>query len=293
MRKLTVCVILSALLFSDACFSLPLQVEYYGVVAKSSDKGMLKMAQDTFYTQLKSIDGMEVSDKRPDISSVLSGIPDFSNSPPQKVVFYSEIEELSDGTDVIKWKCSFVAKSVKSGKQYSNQQIYDSFYKILINSKNSIEEVFQPLKSSAFADGRKTPPDEALNGKHGESINSESLAGIWSGEANADKIVLLRGGRGFIIFKNGATMNISVQTEKEENGAKVLISQVGKSNASFYPELPRETALKSAATAEPIKWEFKTQDAKTLTGTKSTLIQSKETPSLAEQGTVSSTWTKK
>ena len=43
-----------------------LKIEYYGVVSTSSDSNMIKMAQDIFLTQLKSIDYISVEDKRPD-----------------------------------------------------------------------------------------------------------------------------------------------------------------------------------------------------------------------------------
>ena len=35
----------------------------------------------------------------------------------------------------------------------------------------------------------------------------ETLAGTWTGEALVDKVIILRGGNGFVIFKNGASMN--------------------------------------------------------------------------------------
>ena len=103
------------------------------------------------------------------------------------------------------------------------------------------------------------------------------LSGIWSGEPFTDKIVILRGGRDFIIFKNGATMNISVSAEENsEHGSLIKIRQIGKPNASFYPELPREIALSVAPNASPIEWNFTMNDENALSGTKTTLLQGRK-----------------
>ena len=66
----------------------------------------------------------------------------------------------------------------------------------------------------------------------------DTLAGTWTGDTLIDKIVILRGGKGFVIFKNGASMNIVISI----NGSSVTVIQKGRSNASFYPELSRELA---------------------------------------------------
>lgn len=115
----------------------------------------------------------------------------------------------------------------------------------------------------------------------------DTIAGTWEGEELTDKILILRGGRGFIIFKNGATMNISVSVE----GSDVTIKQKGKPNASFYPSLPRQDALKNAASASPIEWNFKLE-GKTLTGIKKTLVSDKKSSTGVSEGNVNATWTK-
>ena len=113
------------------------------------------------------------------------------------------------------------------------------------------------------------------------------LAGTWSGEELIEKILILRGGRGFIVFKNGASMTISVSIE----GESVTVKQYGKSNASFFPELPRQEALKIAATASPIEWKLKL-DGNTLAGTKKTLVADKKSSTGVSEGVVNVSWVK-
>lgn len=249
------------------------------------------MAQDIFFTQLNAIDNLKVMDKRPDIGSVSTKIPDTSSSGNSKVIFYAEILEEKTISDNITWKCRFNAKTQSDGKIYSKQENYDSYYKILVNAKTSIEELLSPLKQQVIHLSESEA--ETLSSKK-VTIDLESLSGTWGGEPFTDKIVILRGGRGFIIYKNGATMNISVSLEYDaNNNQEIKIKQVGKSNASFYPALSRETALTAAANAQPIEWHLKTAGDGRLEGTKNTLIKSNSVPETVENGTEKVLWTKK
>ena len=265
-------------------------VDYYGVVSDSSDTNMLKMAQDVFLTQLRSIDGVKVDDKRPDISKASASLPDFARTN-AKLIFYAEISDEKNDSGQTIWNCRFNAVTQEDGITHSTTENYESYYKILIGAKNSIEKVLSDLKSPApeFKAADKT--NIAKDFKTG--IDIESLAGTWSGEPFADKIIILRGGRGFVIFKNGATMNIKISVKKavvDGISTNLEISQVGKSNASFFPELPREQALACAATASPITWNFSLTSADTLEGVKNTVIQTNDG---TEKGTLSSTWNRK
>ena len=66
-------------------------------------------------------------------------------------------------------------------------------------------------------------------------------------------------------------MNISVELSGNDN-KNVIITQKGRANASFFPELNRTTALNAAVTADPIKWTFSFIDSNTLSGIKETLL---------------------
>lgn len=278
------------LLFSLAASADGVLVDYYGVVSASSDTNMLKMAQDVFFTQLKSIDGVTVDDKRPDISKASSAIPSFMNTN-AGIYFYAEITDTKNESGQTVWNCRFNAVTASDGITHSTSENYESYYKILVGAKNAIEKVLSDLKAPApeFAGANKS--NLATDFKTGVDI--ESLAGTWSGEPFADKIIILRGGRGFVIFKNGATMNIKISVKKavvDGKSTNLEITQVGKSNASFFPELPREQALECAAQAKPITWNFSLTSADTLEGIKNTVIP---TNNGVEQGTLNSSWTRK
>lgn len=264
--------------------ALPLNVDYYGVVSQSSNTNILKMAQDIFLTQLKSIEQIQVSDKRPDAAKTLAAAPAFSGG--SHVAFYAEIAE--SGTEgAAEWKCTFNAVGA-DGKHYEKTESYDSYYKILVGAKSTIEDVLNQIP-------REDAPQPAA-AQSSATMKAESLAGTWSGEPYTDKIVLLRGGRGFVIFKNGASMNVSVTvqgTDARGNISHVEVRQVGKPNASFYPALPRETALASAADANPIVWHLTVTADGALSGTKTTLVPSADSATGAAEGTESVQWTKK
>ena len=95
----------------------------------------------------------------------------------------------------------------------------------------------------------------------------------------------MRGGRGFVILKNGATINVNIAI----NDSEIVISQTGKANASYFPELPRNLALTAAVSAEPIKWVLYSKNPNTLVGQKNTLINKNGS---IEPGTIDVIWTR-
>ncbi len=283
-------IVIPAIISASAPISAEqIAVNYYGVVSKTQevDSNMLKMAQDIFFTQLKSIESVAVEDCRPDTSKVSAEIPQFFG---ESIALYAQISESEkDGSKV--WKCTFSAFNPSDEITHSKTETYDSYYKILAGAKSAIESVL-----AGFHEEPKivveSPKQEEKTFRG--NIDIESMAGTWGGEPYTDKILILRGGRGFIIFKNGATMNIKIVAKKFDssgNVSEIEVRQVGKSNASFFPELPRQTALNLAATASPIKWTFEIR-AGELYGTKQTLIPAANEIGAVE-GTVDSVWSKR
>jgi hypothetical protein len=211
------------------------------------------MTDELFYTQLAQLEKYSVVDRRgvrySDDVLVTAG---------NSIVFYAEILEADGG-----WDCTLHAQVPLTKKTATFNRKYDTYYRILTEAKNSIASVIRDIEessqsaagSSSTASG--SPVQASLN----------TLAGNWSGESSINKVVLLRGGKGFVIFKNGASMNIDVQI----NGSAVVISQSSKPNASFYPDLPREVAIVVAQNANPIEWVFSMTDANTLTGIQKTV----------------------
>jgi hypothetical protein len=228
---------------------IPSTVHYYGAVSNSDDAGIIAMTDDLFYSQLSAMEKYTLVDRR----SVR-----YSQDIPTSdaIVFYAEITESDTGWDVT---LHALVPSAKKEAAFSKK--YDTYYRILTEAKTSLTTLLRDIEGTQPDVQIAKPPVQPAN------ISLNTLAGNWSGESLINKIVLLRGGKGFVIFKNGATMNIDVRIEKEF----IIISQSSKPNASFYPDLPREAALVAAQTADPIEWVFSMTDADTLTGSQSTI----------------------
>lgn len=294
LRKLTALLFLLAL----PLYAAPLHIDYYGVVSQSEDANILKMAQDIFLTQLKSMQRVTVDDCRADAATAMRSLPDFSTTTSPHLAFYAEIAEEA-GADGKEWLCTFTVLNPDDGKCFSRTERYTSYYKILVNAKLAIEGVLDGIGGDE-SDDRQRQAEAALAAAQARpsigGVKVDSLAGTWSGESELDKIILLRGGKGFVIFKNGASMNIRVSVTAVDaagNIAALDVTQESKPNASFYPMLPREVALAAAATAGPIVWSFTVGDDGALRGTKRTLVQSAESSTGAEQAFVDAVWTRR
>lgn len=299
-------------------------VAFCGIVSKDAEGSMVKMTEDLYYTQLGSIDGIKVVDRRKSgfanayvqaaagsvaqdaalrLAAAIAEHKDLAESR----VFYALITKMQDD----KWALSLCMATTRDKTIRTVDKTYDSYYKILMENKNVLLASFKTLLNGggdaargeqigvAQTDGldgnssQGTANDGGVKGSEAalrpsRGGGTDSLSGTWIGEEGVDKAVILRGGRGFIIFRNGATMNIKVETQG--GGESVVITQAGKSNASFFPELPRQVALNSAASAEPIVWTLSLTGDDTLTGKKRTLVENGKGASMSY---VEVTWRRK
>ena len=248
-------------------------VGFYATVSSSDDTNMLTMTTDLFYTQLQNMDGYSVIDCRNTT---------YSENAEKKgdIIFYAEIQE-TDG----QWSCTLNAATGNPLKHVQETRTYASYYKILLDAKASLDSVLTKLYQDGQASQTK---DSADSSTASGSASLDSLAGTWVGEQLIDKVIILRGGKGFVIFKNGASMTIAVSIK----GNNVSVVQQGRSNASFYPEIARELALKNAATASPISWALVLVGESTLKGTKTTLVEDKSSSSGISVGKIEVQWTR-
>ena len=260
-------------------YSQNYNIDYYGIVADGVDDNMSKMTSDLYFTQLCEINNFNVSDKRTDTK--LSSIPSSSSFNSDILSLYAIISKKDNSNQ---WISTITLYDGIKKVTNSESKEYDSFYKILMEPKSTLQDTIKSLLSQS----KDSIQDVSSSQQQNNTVSTEFLSGTWTGEDTIEKIVIMRGGRGFVIFKNGASMNITVETQQSTN--EIVILQKGNSNASFYSELPREVALKEAVNASPIKWTFKINDNDTLTGLKSTLIQS---GSDVINGTVNVTWKRK
>lgn len=258
MKKAVLWVIISTI------FSLQLlcqsKIGFFMAVSDSSDTATINLTQDLYFQKLSLLPNVVVSDLR-ETNFSSANLSDYSNL---DFIFYPEIQENGTG-----WKCIFHATKVSSNQNYFSEKTYDSYYMILMDAKNEVTKFIETLNSSENQSLSVENLTDNSSSSLGNSISIESLSGTWVGEDFIDKIVILRGGRGFVIYQNGASMNISIKIED----GKLIATQTSKSNASYFPEISREKALELAPTAEPIKWKLNIKNSTELEGTKYTLTE--------------------
>lgn len=304
LRETAVLFSLAVLAAAFVCAQSPQSIDFYGVISPDADKNMVKMTEDLYYAQLKDL-LPNVNDFRE--KSKAAGIsPDSTLFAPESgtSAFYAVITRSGDALST--WKCMLYLKLSQEENPRLFTKEYDSYYKILMESKPVISAMLGkiPQDKHAIQDGGRpktgnmhgesTEPDKKSSIPDAAAENSAiDISGTWTGGGDIAKAVIMKGGRGFIIFKNGASMNITVNTETASDGAAaVTLRQFGHSNASFFPELERADAVEAAKTAEPVEWNLALSSVGTLSGNKKTVVKDTETGEL-RQGQVPVTWTKK
>ena len=257
-------------------------MDFFATVSSSKDSSMIKMTTDLFYTQFQSVDGYTVNDRR--------GESFDPTATTRNISFYAQIEEDPEGG----WLCTLNAVEADGKRNVSSTKKYDTYYKILLDAKRSLENLLENLAGDIEMPGATDQKQQvqASNLAAGELL--ETIAGAWAPQESEliEKALILRGGRGFVIFKNGASMNVSVSVSPSDAGSAITIKQVGKPNASYFPELPREKALQSASDAPPIEWRMMLY-GQTLSGTKKTLLADDASPTGVKPGEVEITWSKR
>ena len=271
--------------FTALCSAQTYNIDYYGIVSNEIDANMSKMTSDLYYTQLSEISNFSVSDMR--TSPSLTARPDSSTFSDGKLSFFTLIQKDAKSD---KWITTYFVVDKIKNEEHSKKKTYDSFYKILMEPKDVLKDTIKQLiendtSATAIAAGLQ----ESSPSKTSAIVSTEELSGTWGGEENINKVVIMRGGRGFVIFNNGASMNITVELSGSDSAKKVVIKQKGNSNASFYPELKRTIALSAAVSAEPIKWTLTLTDNNTLEGIKNTLLPDGDS---YKEGSVSVVWTR-
>lgn len=284
--KKSVLISIILFIFSAGLSAQSYFIDYYGIVSTEIDENMSKMTSDLYYTQLTEINNFTITDKR--TSPNLKNRPDISVFSENALSFFTLITKDSNSD---KWITTYYVIDKANNEEHSKQKKFDSFYKILMEPKDVLRQTIKQLIENDTSAKTLTSQtsSEAPDLTPTDISSTEELSGTWTGEDNIRKIVIMRGGRGFVIFKNGATMNIIVELSGDESNKQVLITQKGHSNASFYPELQRSAALTAAVSAEPIKWTLTLINGNTLKGIKETLLPEGNS---YKQGTVSVIWTR-
>lgn len=262
-------------------------VFYYGIIADSAQVNQINISQDLFAAQIRAIPELNLVDfrnnglkesflslsdseiKNIDSEKLFSLISDNEKlkASEKAVIFFCKIDKTEDET----WDCTYYTKNLSTNKIDSVSKNFETFYKILADARNTIGEILSSSCEIELTKGQ-TQARAAREPISDVAMTVEGVSGTWSGEKNITKIILMRSGRGFVIFSNGASMNITIEIEQAQNNHKMLkIKQLGNFNASFYPDIPRQKVLAYADNATPIEWTFMLTGSGTLSGFKNTL----------------------
>jgi hypothetical protein len=255
-----------------------LQVDFYGAVSNAEDTNTLHLTEDLFFTQLVSTHRFSITDLRNTIFTT-----NLLDSPfTSEYVFYMDISQKDS-----QWTCGLHLINKNTKQDISISREYLGYYKILMEAKTSVAALLSKF-DTGLDSGINVLSDKTPSSVDKQEITLETIAGTWNGEENIDKIILMKAGRGFIIYKNGASMSVNISI----NNDIITIEQVAKSNASFYPDLPREIALISATKDNKISWIFSMIGNNKMQGIKHTLVPVIEDKKIvsAEQGTIEVTW---
>ncbi len=226
---------------------------FYGPSVDASDTSKVQLSTDLYYSQFQLNNDFVLHDRR-SIAYETSVLEQHNNT--NDVIFYNVMRENNK-----KWYSSLFLIDFATKKEVTVKYVYDDYYKILLEAKGTIEEL---LLAYVSTDSQELAPSAEVGVETVNTITVSSLFGTWKAENYIDKIVILRGGKGFVIFDNGASMNISV----EVSGNLFIARQESNSNASFFPELPREVALVKALDVKPIVWELNIESEDLLVGVK-------------------------
>lgn len=251
------------------------EIDYCGIFSDDLDLNMAKLTGDLYYTQLSEFQNYSVNDRRSEFSSKEIENLDTSLFSEEKKTFYVEICKKPSSD---KWLVIFHISH--QNKEFEKTKEYDSYYKILMEPKDNLRQTLSSLLDrkegtiAAAPQNRDEIKNPAESGeKTSSQVSTEFLSGTWKGEDGLNKIVIMKGGRGFVIFSNGASMNITIKMNEGSDSKKIKVIQNQRSNASYFPELSREQALQHALDAQPIEWTLLAEDSNTLTGEKRTLVE--------------------
>ncbi|MCR5698789.1 MAG: hypothetical protein K6G52_03995 [Treponemataceae bacterium] len=250
MKKRIVCALLINLIFSSLFAQN--RVGFFAAVSDSQDTSTIKLTEDLYFSKASLLPNVNVVDYRNRNFSE----KDLSKYSDVTYVFYPEIQEEGTG-----WICTFHGINLATKKQFSLEKKYDLYYKILMDAKTDIENFLISMEPSS-SNAESAPAVQNF-----ENISIDNLAGTWKGENFIDKIMILNGGRGFIIFESGASMNISVSVNQNH----IVVRQNGRTNPAFFPDVPANIVLQNIDSAEPIVWNLEVKNLSTLEGQKYTM----------------------
>lgn len=268
------------------CFSQnvdnKIDVHFFGIIIPPTLENQKNISENLLSAHLRIIPEITFIDNtKPGIEKQISNLPE--NTP--AIEYLDKIDKsflipnkqaigifaIINKIDEENLECTIYTQNFLNGQNFSLTENFKSFYKLLTDVKSSITNLISKTANIQLtaiqAPKRQMPKINEL------AMTVEGVSGTWSGEKEINKIILMRSGRGFVIFSNGASMPINVSIEINERNHKILkITQQGNFNASFYPDIPRQKALEYSQKASPIQWNFILTETGSLEGFKYTLV---------------------
>lgn len=260
-------------------------VYFYGVIIPPSQENQKNITLDLFSAQIRAFPEINFFDRRNegfdkkydslsdkeantlDEKTIFKLIPSSTDSIEgnKSILLVAKIDKNDDD----KWSYGFYTKNLYNGKINSIEKTSDSYYKILTESRTHINSLLSSATNQKAVSAEETQVQKSQTAS--EPISMDGISGTWAGEEGITKVIIMRSGRGFVIFNNGASMNISISVDTVGSDKVLNIVQASPFNASYYPDIPRQQILNFASTAKPIKWTFNVSENSTLSGKKETL----------------------
>lgn len=174
-RLIPALAVFQILLISNAFPKSLAQIDFYGIASKDTEKNMLSMTEDIFFAQLKELE-YTINDRRSENFSedFFSGNADFSQSEkPDTGIFYAVISKI----DAAEWKMELVLKTQGHKEPETENKIYNSYYKILMESKTSLRGIVENLAKTS-GEENKTENNGAGSLRRFTFFNAEPL-NVW------------------------------------------------------------------------------------------------------------------
>ena len=205
--------LLIALLISSLLYAQNV-IEFYGTQSASADAEMIGMTTDLYYNQLQNTKGYSIVDKRDSsynsITKTKTGIS-----------FYAQIEHSDEDESL--WTCTLHAIDGQNEKESSLVKNYESYYKILLDARMSINTLLSKLHEPASSGSKET----------NVPLDIKDLYGTWDAENSVNKIVIMQDSKGFVIYDNGSSMNVSISVDGSDITVRQIVSSGNKEN--IYP----------------------------------------------------------
>ena len=159
-------------------------------------------------------------------------------------VFFAAVQTVSGG---IRISLTLKGQEDKSSRFIS--KVYERSNALLLDSRRLINRLFdfsialeQPAQAENLSDNDRLIPIDTI----------DSLAGTWKGEAGIDRIMILKGGHGIIIFSNGSSLSLDLTLE---DGHLIVKPKADTQPHQFLP-LPEEIIRQIVQKIEPPQWRF-------------------------------------